>query len=129
MGNSERGPKRRCSQTPTTPPMLDTVGQNRTRVGTVVAQGQGWIGSWNLIGHVAKVERGRRVAGRVKAGSAVRVEGGQRVVSMMGVGSVINTNHVDQEFGHHSVNERCPIGPHGVLPRRTYGARALGALK
>ena len=26
--------------------------------------------------HIAKVERGRRVAGRVKAGSAVRVEGG-----------------------------------------------------
>ena len=76
MGNSERGPKHHCSQTPTMPPMLDTVQQKRTRVGTVVAQGQGWIGSWNLIGHVAKVERGQRVASGVKAGSAVRVEGG-----------------------------------------------------
>ena len=121
-GNSEREPKRRRNQTPMTPPMLDAVGQNRTRVRTVVAQGQGWIGSWNLIGHVAKVERGRRVAGGVKAGSTVRAEGGQRVASVIGVGSAINTNHVDQEFGHHSVNERCPIGPRGVPPRRTYGA-------
>ena len=30
---------------------------------------------------------------------------------MMGVGSVINMNPVDQEFGRHSVNERCLIGP------------------
>ena len=57
---------------------------------------------------------------RSKSRSAVRVEG-QRVTSMMGVGSVINMNHVDQEFGRHSVNERCPIGPRGVPPRRTYG--------
>ena len=126
MGNSKRGPKRRRNQTPMMPPMLDTVGQNRTRVGTVVAQGQGWISSWNLIRHVAKVERGRRVAGGVKAGSAVRVEGGQRVASVMGVGSVINTNHVDQEFGGHSMNERCPIGPQGVPPRRTYRVPGTG---
>ena len=33
-----------------------------------------------------------------------------------------NTNAVDQEFGHHSVNERCLIGPRGVLHKRTYGA-------
>ena len=86
----------------------------------MVAQGQGWTASRNLIGHVAKVERGRRVAGGVKAGSAVRVEGGQRVASVMGVGSVINTNPVDQEFGRHSVNERCPIGPRRVPHKRMY---------
>ena len=110
-GEQQKRAKTLPNQTPTTPPMLDAVGQNRTRVGTMVAQGQGWIGSWNLIGHVAKVERGRRVAGGVKAGSAVRVEGGRRVASVMGVGSVINTNHIDQEFGRHNMNERCPIGP------------------
>ena len=105
------------------PPMWDAVGQNRTRVGTVVARGQGWIASQNLIRHVAKVERGRRVAGRVKAGSAVRVEGGRRVASMMGVGSVINTNPVDQEFGHHRVNERCPDqSAEEYSHKRTYGA-------
>ena len=120
MGNSERGPERRYSQTPMTPPMWDAVGQNRTRVGTVVTRGQGWIASRNLIRHVAKVERGRRVAGGVKAGSAVRVEGGQRVTSVMGVGSMINTNPVDQEFGHHSVIERCLIGSRGAPHKRTY---------
>ena len=51
------------------PPMWDVVRKNRIRVGTAVTQGQGWIASRNLIGHVAKVGRGRRVAGRVKAGS------------------------------------------------------------
>ena len=122
MGNSERGLKRHCSQTPMTPPMWDVDGQNRTRVGTVVARGQGWTASWNLIGHVAKVERGRRVTGGVKAGSTLRVEGGRRVASVMGVGSVINTNPVDQEFGCHSVKERCPISPRGVPHKRTYGA-------
>ena len=122
MENSERGPKRHRSQTPTMPLMWDAVGQNRTRVGTVVTRGQGWIASRNSIGHVAKVERGQRVAGGVKAGSAVRVEGGRRVASVMGVGSMINTNPVDQEFGRHSVNERCPIGPRGVPHKRTYGA-------
>ena len=108
MGNSKRGPKHCRSQTPMMPPMWDAVGQNKTRVGTMVTRGQGRIASRNLIGHVAKVERGQRVAGGVKAGSAVRVEGGRRVASMMGVGSMINTNTVDQEFGHHSMNERCP---------------------
>ena len=77
----------------------------------MVTRGQGWITSRNLIGHVAKVGKGRRVAGRVKAGNAVRVEGGRRVASVMGVGSETNTNPVDQEFGHHSVNERCPTSP------------------
>ena len=32
-----------------------------------------------------------------------------------------NTNPVDQEFGHHSVNERCPIGPRGAPYKRMYG--------
>ena len=40
----------------------------------------------------------------------------------MRVGGVINTNPVDQEFGHHSVNERRQIGPQGVLHKRMYGA-------
>ena len=31
-------------------------------------------------------------------------------------------NPVDQEFGRHSMNERCPIGPRGVPHKRTYGA-------
>ena len=66
--------------------MWDAVGKNRIRVGTAVARGQGWITSRNLIGHVAKGGRGRRVASRVKAGSAVRV-GGRRVASVMGAGS------------------------------------------
>ena len=122
MGNSKRGLKCRHSQTPMMPLMWDMVGQNRTRVGTVVTQGQGCTASQNLIGHIAKVERGQRVASRVKAGSAVRVEGGRRVASVMGVGSRINTNPIDQEFGHHSMNERYPIGPQGVPHKRTYGA-------
>ena len=46
------------SQTPTMPPMWDAVRQNRTRVGTVVARGQGWITSRNLIRHIARVGRG-----------------------------------------------------------------------
>ena len=97
-GTVKEGPKCYHSQTPTTPPMWDTVGKNRIRVRTVVAQGQGWIASQNLIGHIAKVGRGRRVAGGVKARSAVRV-GGQRVASVMEAGSEINMNPVDQEFG------------------------------
>ena len=123
MGNSERGPKCHHSQTPMTPPMWDADGQNRTRVGTVVAQGQGWTASRNSIGHIAKVERGRRVTGRVKARSTVRVEGGPRVASMMGIGSVINTNPVDQEFGHHSMNERCPISPISTAQKDVWGTR------
>ena len=84
----------------------------------MVARGQGWIASRNLIRHVAKVGRGRRVAGGVKAGSAVRV-GGRRVTRVMGAGSEINTNPVDQEFGRHSMNERCPISPRAGPLKRT----------
>ena len=57
-GNNERGPKRHHSQTPMMPPMWDAVGQSRIRIGTMVAQGQGWIASRNLIGHVIRVEGG-----------------------------------------------------------------------
>ena len=39
----------------------------------MVTRGQGWIVSRNLIEREAKVGRGRRVAGGVKAGSAARV--------------------------------------------------------
>ena len=73
------------------------------------------------IGHVAKVEGGRRVTGGVKAGSAVRVGGGQRVASVMGVGSVINTNPVDQEC------PRCPEvpdrSPKSTAQKDVWGAR------
>ena len=129
------------------PSMWNADGQNRTRVGTVVTQGQGWNASWNLIRHIAKVERGQRVAGgakaisaisveggqrvadRAKAGSAVTVEGGQRVASVIRIGSVINTNPIDQEFGCHSVNERCLIGPRGVPHKSTYGAPGTQCLQ
>ena len=62
-GEQRKRPECHRSQTPTTPPMWDMDGQNRTRAGTVVARGQGWIASWNLIGCVAKVGRGQRVTG------------------------------------------------------------------
>ena len=88
----------------------------------MVTREQGWIASQNLIGHIAKVERGRRVAGGVKAGSAVKVERGRSVASVMGAGSMISTNPIDQEFGCHSVNERCLISPRGVPHKRTYEA-------
>ena len=100
------------------PLMCDVVGKNRIRVGTVVTQGQGWIASRNLIRHVAKVGKGRRVTGGVKAGSAVRV-GGRRVTSVMGAGSQINMNLVGQEFGHHSENGKCPISPRAGPLKRT----------
>ena len=100
------------------PPMWDAVGKNGLRVRTMVARGQGWIVSQNLIGHKAKVGRGQRVAGGVKAGSAVRV-GGRRVASVMGAGSGINTNPIDQEFGRHSFHERCPTSPRAGLLKRT----------
>ena len=48
---------------------------------------------------------------RTRVDHQSELEGGQRVASVMAVGSMINTNPIDQEFGHHSVNERCPIGP------------------
>ena len=100
------------------PPMWDAVGKNRIRVRTMVARGQGWIIRQNLIGHAAKVGRGRRVTGGAKARSAVRV-GGRRVASVMGAGSEIDTNPVDQQFGHHSMNERCPISPRAGPLKRT----------
>ena len=100
-GEQRKRAKTPRSQTPTTPPMWDAVGQNRTRVRTMVTRGQGWTASRNLIEHVAKVERGRRVAGGVKARSIARLEGGRRVASMMRVGGMINTNPVDKEFGRH----------------------------
>ena len=75
-GEQQKRAKTLLQPDPYNAPMWDTDGQNRTRVGTMVAREQGWIASQNLIEHVAKVERGRRVASGVKAGSAVRVEGG-----------------------------------------------------
>ena len=92
----------------------------------MVAQGQGWTASWNLIGNVAKVERGRRVAGRVKARSVARVEGGRRVASVMRVGGVINTNPIDQEFGRH---EKRRLVPEEYRTKGRTGHRALGTLK
>ena len=63
-------------------------------------------------------KRSVRVTGGVKAGSAVRV-GGRRVASVMGAGSEINMNPVGQEFGRHSMNERCPISPRAGPLKRT----------
>ena len=40
---------------------------------------------------------------------------------------VINTNPVDQEFGHHSLNQRRQIGPRGVPHKRTYGVLGTGS--
>ena len=117
-GEQQKRAKTPLQPDPTMPPMWDAVRKNRIRVGTAVAQGQGWIASRNLIGHVAKVGRGQRVAGRVKAGSTVRV-GGRRVTSVMGAGSEINMNPVGQEFGRHSVNERCLISPQAEPLKRT----------
>ena len=92
------------------PLMCDAVGKNRIRVGTVVAREQGWIASRNSTGHTAKVGKGRRVAGEVKARNAVRV-GGRREASVMGAESKIDTNLVGQEFGHHSESGKCPVSP------------------
>ena len=75
VGDSGRELKRRHSQTPMMPLMCNVVGKNRMRVVTVVSQEQGWITSRNSTGHAAKVRKGQRVTGEVKAANAVRVGG------------------------------------------------------
>ena len=102
--------KCRCSWTPKTPLMCDAVSKNRMRVTTVVAREQGWIASRNSTRHAAKVGKGQRVAGEVKATNAVRV-GGRRVASMTGAESKIETNIVGQEFGRHNESGKCPVNP------------------
>ena len=84
----------------------------------MVAQEQGWIASRNSTGHEAKVRKGRRVTGGVKAGSAVRV-GGRRVTSVTGAESEIDTNLIGQEFGRHSQSGKCPVSPRAEPLKRT----------
>ena len=102
------------------PLMCDAVGKNRMRVVTVVAREQGWIASRNSTGHAAKVGKGQRVAGEVKAANTVRV-GGRRVASVMGAESEIDMNLVGQEFGHHNESGKCPVNPRAGPPKRTCG--------
>ena len=117
-GNSGREPKHHHSQTPMMPLMCDVVGKNRIRVGTVVTREQGWIASRNSTGHAAKVGKGQRVAGGVKAGNTVRV-GGRRVASVTGAESDIDTNLVGQEFSCHSESGKCPVSPRAEPLKRT----------
>ena len=108
-----------------TPLMCEAVGKNRMRVTTVVAREQRWIASRNSTGHAAKVGKGQRVAGEVKAANTVRV-GGRRVTSVMGAESKIDTNLIGQEFGRHKKSRKCPVNPREGPPKRTCGTWDAG---
>ena len=84
----------------------------------MVAREQGWIASRNSTGHTAKVGKGQRVAGEVKATNAVRVEG-RRVASVTGAESKMDMNFVGQEFGRHDESGKCPVNPRAGLPKKT----------
>ena len=86
----------------------------------MVTREQGGIASQNSTGHAARVRKGQRVAGEVKATNVVRVAG-QRVASMTGAESETGTNLVGQEFGHHNESGKCLVNPRAGPPKRTCG--------
>ena len=83
------------------PLMCDTVGKNRRRVATVVAQEQRSTARWSTTEHAVKVGKGQRAAGEAKAAGAVRV-GGRRVTGVKGTESEIDMNLAGQEFDRHN---------------------------